>query len=149
EHLVLLESDRRRLIPVTPAIETPLVFAWGSCLESVVTKRFNPLGLREFCPALQKNLVEALREFDDISPQQALRLDDELSILLWLNQLPPPSTPGGWSCGWGLSPTLLALDFRRVTQNLPRQFLSATFEADRAYQGFLKANRLRDFAEAQ
>jgi hypothetical protein len=142
--LGISKFDQRQIVPVTPPIETPLGFAWCSCLDSVITKSQNPLQLKDYCRVPSKNLFGALDALDEISPRPDSYHQDELSILRWT--LYPireayPCLSSSLTMPFGL--VLL----RRMTGQPPPEFAKAAHEANRSYKRYWKAHCSRFSAE--
>jgi hypothetical protein len=138
------ESDKRRIIPVTPPVDVPFDFAWGSCLNHVISKWPDSLWRNAFCRLPRANVIEALKAFDETAPQQAMLLDDELSIVLWALALPSRSpSVRTWSCGSPSVTLELYLFFRRPRQQPPSAFTNTVSKAQSTYQQYATAKRSR------
>jgi hypothetical protein len=146
--LGISESDKRTVIPVTPPIEAHLAFGWASCLDTVLTKKDNPLQLEPRCPSPPQNVIEALSEFPATSPQHQSDREAEL-IGAWVQEsfLSRPfvaycSYYGGACVNWKFF-------LRRSNQQPPDAFAKAVSDVEHGYECYSKANRLRITAERQ
>jgi hypothetical protein len=146
--LGISESDKRTVIPVTPPIEAHLAFGWASCLDTVLTKKDNPLQLIPCCPSPPQNVIEALSEFPATSLQHQSDREAEL-IGTWVQEsfLSRPFVAyctyyGGACVNWKFL-------LRRPTVQPPDTFAKAVSGVERSFQCYSRASRSRIVAERQ
>ncbi len=147
------ESDKRRFIPVNPPVQAPLVFAWGTYLESVLTKRPDVLERKDLCHRHRENLVEALRAFDEALPRRETPIEDELSILLGVLTSASASRETSYGAGSCCDRPYNVLEgqvkYRRESHETPHAVAQAMLEADRTYQCYANSSRLRIAGQEQ
>ena len=148
--LGLPASDSRRIVPITPPTEAPLVFAWNTCLDNVPSNHSLVPRPKAFCCSPRPNLIAALDEFDGIPLKQIFCIEDEVWLARWCLVLPPPASSG--SCIYGEPSRLprepLVLLGKRARQS-PPSFGRAVLEAQSSYKRYAATKYLQVTAEAQ
>jgi hypothetical protein len=148
--LGLAESDDRRIIPVSPPTKAALKFAWGTCLDDVLTKLPNLVRVNALCRRPRKNLIEAIQAFDDNSPQLNVPYENELNDRFWALSAAPIVYR---VCGQVQAAPWELLQFpnpcRRAGHQLTPRFAEAVLKADSSYERYSKAEHARVDAQEQ
>ncbi len=118
----LPESDNRRIIPITPPIEAPLVFAWGTRPDGIPTNPPSLLRLKRLYRLHEQDVSGALNEFD-ACPEALPWEEDEGSQDRWFLDRPPEMQHhGGYQCESPIDMLLFRLLLRRQSPNSPPSF---------------------------
>ena len=115
-------SDNRRIIPITPPTEAPLVFAWGTCPDGIPTNPPSLLRLKRLYRVQKQNVSDALNELDAF-PEALPCEEDETSQDCWFLDLQAEMQHyGGYQWESPIDTLLFRLSLRRQTRNSPPSF---------------------------
>ena len=144
------ESGGRTLIPVTPSIDAPLVFAWGDLEWTLTAQTQSLIELKAFCRWPRESVIEALEAFDDTSPKPDLFPygEDYEELARWFLAPRLPERSDGHRGCVSAGPGVPAWVFlRRENHDSPPAFDRAVVETTDCYQRYEKTKRLRMAAQ--